>query len=106
MKNQISEISIIPVKPTEKGLVAFCSFVLNNQFYIGDVAIYTCLSRGGYRLVYPTKQFSNKTHFNVCHPINKEVAMKIEGPIIKDYENLMKRCKNDNLPLRHPYSHI
>ena len=37
---KLTEIEIVPVRPN-KGLVAFASFILNDSFFIGDVAIYT-----------------------------------------------------------------
>ncbi|HSG30838.1 MAG TPA: hypothetical protein VLB82_04755 [Thermodesulfobacteriota bacterium] len=49
----ISEIQVIPVK-ANKGLIAFCSFVLYESIYCSSVGIYTS-PHGGYRLVYPTK---------------------------------------------------
>jgi len=58
-KTNLTEIQIIPVKP-QNGLVAFASVVINNQFYVGDIAIYTSPSTEiGFRLVYPTKRLAN-----------------------------------------------
>lgn len=48
----ISEIQIIPVKP-KNGLIGFASCVVNNQLYLGSIAIYTRPDGSGYRLVYP-----------------------------------------------------
>ncbi len=41
-ETKLSEIEITPIKPRQ-GLLAFCSFVINEQFYVGDVAIYSRL---------------------------------------------------------------
>ena len=92
-KLEIAEIEIIPVKP-HNGLLAFCSFVLNNQFYIGDIAIYSRLNQEGYRLVYPMKVLVNGAKVNCFHPISKEAGEAIEKTIIGVYEKLMKKAGN------------
>ncbi len=77
----ISEINVIPVKPNE-GLIGFASFVLDERYYVGSVAIYTRLDDFGYRLVYPTKKVGDK-NINIFHPITQEVGGVIEEEVIK-----------------------
>lgn len=86
---EISEIQIIPVKP-HNGLVAFASFILNNQFYVGNVAIYTSFNERGFRLVYPTKVLPNGKQINCFHPIKKEVGESIQNQVLVEYENILK----------------
>ena len=92
MNVEISEIQIIPVRPRE-GLLAFCSFVINNSFYVGNIAIYSCLNKVGYRLVYPVKVLPNGKPVSCFHPINKKVGEFIEGTVITKYEELIKKLK-------------
>lgn len=82
----VSEIEITPVKP-RNGLVGFTSFVVNGQFYIGNVAIFTRL-RGGYRLVYPNKKVGESS-IDLFHPIDKDVAAAIEAAVSNKYNELM-----------------
>ena len=90
----VSEIQIIPVKPKD-GLIAFASAVVNNQFYMGNIAIYTSPSSSdGYRLVYPIKVLPNGKEINCVHPINKEVGKTVHDAIIERYEQLMCDVKN------------
>ena len=91
MKPKLTEIQIIPIKP-QNGLVAFASFVLDGNLYLGSIGIVTRLS-GGYRLVYPTKRVGSKS-LNIFHPINKKFARLIESEIIKKFEKVMNQ-KND-----------
>lgn len=85
----VTEIQIIPVKPKD-GLMAFASCVVNNQFYIGNIAVYTSPSSpDGYRLVYPIKVLSNGKEINCVHPINKETGETVKKAIICKYENLL-----------------
>ncbi|MDD5546408.1 MAG: septation protein SpoVG family protein [Candidatus Omnitrophica bacterium] len=92
----ISEIQIIPVKPNN-GLIAFASCVVNNQFYIGNIAIYTSLSsQAGYRLVYPTKVLPNGKALSCIYPINKIVGSAVQEAIINKYEDLMKKVVGKN----------
>lgn len=84
--SEISEINIIPIKPKE-GLMAIASCVINKEFYVGSIGIYTKL-KGGYRLTYPNKKSGSST-INIFHPISKELGDAIENAIIQEYENLV-----------------
>ena len=90
-KLNISEINIIPCRP-RNGLVAFTSFVLNNEIYIGNVAIYQLLSvEDGYRLVYPDKMLPNGKKINCVFPINKVVGESIKKAVVERYENVIEK---------------
>jgi len=85
-KKLISEIQIVPVKP-DKGLIAFCSFILFESIYCGSVAIFT-RPNGGYRLLYPNKRVGEKS-IDILHPISKEVGFLIEKEVVSELENVM-----------------
>jgi stage V sporulation protein G len=90
----ISEVQVIPVKP-KNGLVAFASCIINNQFYFGNIAIYSSLSVSeGFRLVYPTKTLKNGTQLSLIYPINRETGSIIQRCLVEEYlklvENLTK----------------
>lgn len=90
----ISEIQIIPVKP-QNGLVAFASAVINDQFYISNIAVYTSPSNQlGYRLVYPDKILSNGKRVNCFHPITTEAGEVVSRAIIEKYVTLMDSFHN------------
>ena len=89
-KLEISEIQILPVKP-QNGLVAFCSFVINNQFYVGDVALYTRPDGWSYRLVYPVRKLANGKTVSCVHPIYKQIGEKIEQAVTSKYTELIPR---------------
>jgi len=76
---KISEIQIIPVKPRE-GLIGFASFVLDEKYYVGSVAIYTRLDGSGYRLVYPAKKVGER-QINTFYPITPMVGHVIEEAV-------------------------
>lgn len=76
---RVSEIQVIPVKPRE-GLIAFASFVLDQKYYVGSVAIYTRLNGAGYRLVYPTKKVG-ETNIAIFHPIDPITGKGIEEKV-------------------------
>lgn len=93
MKNRISEIQIVPVKPAN-GLVGFASFVLDSSLYLGSIGILT-RPEGGYRLLYPTKKLGIR-NINIFHPINKEFAQSIEKEVIGRFEDVMKKYDRYN----------
>lgn len=93
-KLEISEIQIVPLKP-RNGLVAFASFILNNQFFCGNIAIYTSLySDYGFRLVYPTIKLKSGKSIDIFHPINKKAGNSVQKKVVEQYlkivENLEK----------------
>lgn len=86
---EISEITITPLKP-QATLLGFTSFLLNGQFYVGGVAIHSDFQTRGCRLVYPTKKLKNGEQIPLFHPINKEVAEKIQSAISTEWERLFQ----------------
>ncbi|MEW6536440.1 MAG: septation protein SpoVG family protein [Candidatus Auribacterota bacterium] len=93
MNVKVSEIQIVLVKPN-KGLVAFCSFVLNDVLHCSSIAIFTKID-GGYRLVYPTKKLGN-TNINIFYPIKNEFGKTVEEKVIEKYEEVMKQSDRYN----------
>ena len=90
---ELSEINIIPLHP-QNGLVGFASCVINNQFYVGSIAIYTCLvSSDGFRLVFPNKKLSSGKIVDCFYPINKLAEQTVRAVIIKKYLQLMDNFK-------------
>lgn len=88
---EISEVEIVPIKP-KSGLMAFASFVINNQFYVGNIAIYQSgPAKEGFRLVYPDKILPNGKRINCIHPISREVARAVDRAVIDEYQKLIKR---------------
>ena len=76
---KISEINIVPIKPNE-GLIAFASFVVDGNFFVSSVGVYTRLNGEGYRLTYPQRKVGDK-NINIFYPINAEVGKFIEQEV-------------------------
>ena len=93
-KLEISEVQIVPIKPID-GLVGFSSCLIGNQFYIGNIAIYTSPTASlGYRLVFPTKKLANGRHVDIFYPISKEFEQLVTKAIINKYLELMTHFHN------------
>jgi len=88
----VSEVQILPVKPKD-GLVAFASCVINDQFYVGDIAIYTRPDGSDYRLVYPCKVLPNGMKINCFHPINRAAADRLKNEIVKVFSDLIEKVE-------------
>jgi DNA-binding cell septation regulator SpoVG len=86
----ISEVQITPVKPKE-GLVAFASCVINNQLYIGNIAIYTRPDGNDFRLAYPTKTLPNGKQINCVHPINRQAGEIIRRKIVERFVEISSK---------------
>ena len=88
----ISETQIVPVKP-RNGLLGFASFVLDHQFYVGDIAICSRPDGSDYRLVYPRRILQNGKMINCLHPMNREAAHQEKEAIVNVFEELIgDRC--------------
>ena len=88
-KLEISEVQIVPIKPLN-GLISFASCVINNQFYVGNIAIYTSPnSTYGFRLVFPNKKLASGQVVECFYPINKEASELVTVAIVKKYIELM-----------------
>lgn len=87
MDARITEINFIPVKPRD-GLIGFVSFVYNDEFYLGSIAVFSHLSPGKptYRLSYPEDRVRKKSLF---HPINRDIQQSIETKISAHLDALM-----------------
>ncbi len=93
---QISEINIVPIRPNE-GLVAFASFVIDNNFFVSSVGVYTRLNGEGYRLTYPQRKVGEK-NISVFCPINAEVGNFIEQEVNKKVNNIFNKNVWQNNP--------
>ena len=86
----LKEISITPIK-NKNGLISFASAVINEQLFIGNLALYTCPSSpDGFRLVWPTKILSNGTKLPLVYPINRMTAFAIQKQIVENYLRLIE----------------
>ena len=86
----ISEIQIAPAN-FQNGLVAFASCSINNQFYVGNIAIYTAPNNSlGYRLVFPTKKLASGKQVPCFYPFRKDVEEIVTKAIVDKYVELME----------------
>ena len=83
----VSEIEIVPTKP-KNGLVAFASCVVNNQLYIGNIAIYTRPDGNDFRLAYPTKTLPNGKQISCVHHINRQTGEILRKRIVDRFVEL------------------
>lgn len=85
---KISEVQITPVKP-HNGIVAFCSFVLDDSLYLGSIALMT-RPDGALRLCYPTKKVGSQ-NINIFYPIQYKVGALILSAMLTEYEKLTSK---------------
>jgi len=93
MSSKISEVCVYPIKPTEKGLIAFASLIFENKLSLNSIAVYTRPDGSDIRLLFPTKLLPNGKEMNIFYPINREVYEDIKEAIIKKMEELVGKTK-------------
>lgn len=82
---KISNIEAIPVRH-KGGLFGFCSFIIDDAYYVGGVALYTRPS-GGIRCVYPTRKVGDRD-IPIHHPITREAGQMIEDTVSRTVAEL------------------
>ena len=82
----ITQVELIPFRP-KHGHLGFASCVINDQFYLSDIAIFS-RPQGGIRLGYPIKTLSNGITLDIFKPLNKEAEASIEAAITEKFESL------------------
>lgn len=94
---EISEIELTPIRG-ENGLTFFASCVLDQKYFIGNIALFTRTDGSGFRCVYPTKVLSNGKQIPIFYPINKETGSGIETALSnKAFELLSYSTHGGNL---------
>jgi DNA-binding cell septation regulator SpoVG len=93
-KKLVTKVELVPIIPN-KGHIAFANIVIENKLALNGVGIHTCLSRSGFRLLYPTKTLPNGKVIQMYYPINKQVADEIQDTIINEYEGLLENVARD-----------
>ena len=88
----ITEPVVIPVKPTEKGLLGFASCTVNNAISLNSIAIYS-RPDGSYRLVYPVKILPNGKEINIFYPVSRQASEIINEAIFKKFEEIITKSK-------------
>jgi len=81
----ITEVNFAPVKES-RGHIGFASCVLNNMFFLGDIAIFI-RKDGTLRFAYPDKKVGTKI-FNIYYPINQEAGKAVQKAIMVELEKL------------------
>ena len=83
----IQEINIRLIK-SRNGLIGFASCVINDSWFIGNLAVYKRFRVDGYRIVYPQHKLPNGHAVDLFHPISKEAGAAIESAISKKLDTL------------------
>ncbi len=86
---QVTEVEIAFVKPKD-GLVAFASVVLDDEVFLGGIAIHQKMAGSGYRLTYPTRKVGD-TQFSLFHPIRRPIGLAIEQAIFSKLKDVVSK---------------
>ena len=89
----LTEISIVPIRP-EEGLLGFASFVLNDQFFAGNIASYS-RPNGDLRLCYPAKSLAGGSKINFFNPITKAAGSQILAAVAAKYHEITRGISHD-----------
>lgn len=85
---KISEIELVPIR-TKEGLTFFASCVLDNKYFVGNLAVFTLRDGSGFRVVYPTKMLRNGTQIPIFYPIDSQISSEIQKAISNEATKLL-----------------
>lgn len=78
----IAKVKVKKVTPN-KGLIGFCSCVLNDCLYLGNIAIYTRLNNEDkIRLVFPVKKIGD-VDVQLFRPLTKDFYYDLECAVLE-----------------------
>lgn len=83
--NKVDEIE----NEKDKGLVGFCSFILDDGLYLGSIAVFNRLDGDGIRLVFPVRTSKKGMKFNIYNPINNETYDCLVKAVIKEMTSII-----------------
>jgi stage V sporulation protein G len=69
--------------------VAFASCVVDDDLYLGNIAVMTRTDGSGYRLVFPTKKIG-ETNIPIYHPINALFSDRLTEAIEEKINLIMR----------------
>lgn len=85
----ITEISLVPISPREDGLVAFVSLTFDGRIRCNNIAVYTDIKNGGFRLCYPKRELVTGKKTYLFYPINKETGDIMTEAVSVELEKLI-----------------
>lgn len=84
---KISKIVIKKLAPN-KGHIGFCSIVIDDWLYLGNIAIFTRLNKEpNIRLVFPEKRIGEKK-ISIFYPLSSSEYFKLEQEIFKKLQEI------------------
>ena len=89
---QVTEVRCYPARSSTDTLMYFVSFVINGNFFIGNVAVRLRADGRGIRLVFPTKTLPNGVVLSCAHPIRKEANEAITKAVEIRLKELAEKC--------------
>ena len=103
METVVTETTFYPIKPTEKGLIGFCSCLIDGKISISSIAVYTTPS-ANIRLLFPSKKLPNSKEIQVVYPVSKPVYEAIKESVKKKIESLNEDVRKKNDITRHHFA--
>lgn len=88
--HKISEVTFYPIRPTNKGLIGFASFIFEGSVAISSIAIYTTPD-GDIRLLFPDRMLPNGKKIAVVYPIDQDTYNSFKQAIKDVIENMTKK---------------
>lgn len=77
---KITEIELVPIR-TKEGLTFFASCVLDDKYFVGNLAVFTLRDGSGFRIVFPTKMLRNGQQIPIFYPVDSKISSEIQKAI-------------------------
>lgn len=88
----VTETNFYPIRPTDKGLIGFSSFLFDNKLSLNCISVYLTPT-GDIRLLFPNKTLPNSKEIHVFYPVNKETYEIMRQAVIKKIQELTKKVE-------------
>ncbi len=90
--HQISEVTFLPLRVSEKGLIGISSLLFDNSLCLNSISVYTTPT-GEIRLLFPLSALRNGKQLNTYYPVNKETYAVMREAVAKKIDEVTEKVR-------------
>lgn len=88
----ISEVTFLPLRVSEKGLIGISSMLFDNSLCLNSISVYST-PNGDVRLLFPVSALRNGKQINTYYPINKNTYEVMRESVVRKIDEVTEKAK-------------
>lgn len=86
----ISEVTFLPLRVSEKGLIGISSLLFDNRLCLNSISVYST-PNGDVRLLFPISALRNGRQVNTYFPVNSETYESMRVAVSKKIDEINEK---------------